>query len=193
MAGSSASQTEEDNTHAGSFPGVKVRVTEESDTDLPEPSESTTQSNAAVMADLQKAKGVKGQKSLLVPKRKSQDDLLDEVSDNDSQSESIASQSVLDDDQIQSLMLECPASDYSKFIARMDSRDSKKYKRMSLPIKLSYLENYMTFKPIWDNGRHANGSPDNSSDKSSTESSHQSDDTSQGNHSATQEVSTGSH
>ncbi|ELU11835.1 hypothetical protein CAPTEDRAFT_188643 [Capitella teleta] len=114
--------------------------------DLPgKSSELTIRSNAEVMKDLQAKKGER----FLMPlrKRSSQEDLIDET-DHDSHSSSLASASVLDDDQIQSLMLETPNHEYSKFISR--NTDNDKYKRMSLPIRLSYLENYMNFKPLFD-------------------------------------------
>jgi hypothetical protein len=121
-----------------------------SDDDLiPGASESTTQSNAAVMNDVQAKKSQR----FLSPRCKSQDDLMEDISDHDSHSSSLASASVLDDDQIQNLMMEGSAADYSKFISRLDAKASSKFKRMSLPIKLSYLENYMNFKPVWDEGR----------------------------------------
>ena len=54
---------------------------------------------------------------------------------------------MLDDEQIESLMLE--TADYQKFLAEMDTSESDRFKQMSLPAKLSYLKNYVKFEPIW--------------------------------------------
>ena len=57
----------------------------------------------------------------------------------------MASVSVLDDDQIESLMLE--TGDFVNFLATQDEHEAEKIKSMTLPAKLSYLSNYMSFKP----------------------------------------------
>ena len=91
--------------------------------------------NAELMASIQRDKS----KPLsLRTCRTSLDDLLEYHSDTESLSGSVASTSMLDDEQIQSLMLEM--TEYTKFIEKMDEKQAKSWKRLSLPAKLTQLE-----------------------------------------------------
>ena len=102
----------------------------------------STKTNMEIMESLQKAKNFKS--PFLRPNR-SREDLLDEASDNESITGSMASMSVLDDEQIESLMLE--TSDYVNFLSRHGNLEAEKFKSLTLPAKLSYLQNYMHFRP----------------------------------------------
>ena len=83
----------------------------------------------------------------LRPNSSREDVLGDGGSETESITSSFASANMLDDEQIESLMLE--TADYQKFLAKMDALESDRFKQMSLPAKLSYLKNYVKFEPIW--------------------------------------------
>ncbi len=132
-----------------------VSPTESSEMEFKGISEQTRQTNEEIMASLQRAKGLGSATSsrtsmssrpFLRPNPRSRDDLLDD-GDTESISGSFASASMLDDDQIESLMME--TGEYSRFLEQLDEREAKKWKRRSLPAKLGYLEGHMTFDPVW--------------------------------------------
>jgi len=68
-------------------------------------------------------------------------------SETESVSSSFASLVVLDDEQIESMM--CETGEYRRFIESMDSESSARYNKLSLPAKLGYLKDYVSFDPIW--------------------------------------------
>jgi len=70
-------------------------------------------------------------------------------SETESVTSSFASATVLDDEQIESLMV--VTGDYHTFLNAMDSDTTAQYRRMSLPAKLGYLKDYVNFEPIWIN------------------------------------------
>ena len=103
----------------------------------------STDDNAEIMRNIQQAK--QGKLAYLHP-RLSSDNLLDDMSDTDSIGDSIASATMLDDQQIENLMLE--TNDYASVLdsASQLSQDDLDLKRNSLPPSLSYLENYVHFR-----------------------------------------------
>ena len=101
--------------------------------------------NAEIMATLQKAKSLRS--PFLHPNR-SREDLLDEVSDNESITGSLASLSVLDDEQIESLMME--TGEYITFLAKQTEEcTSSSPSKRTLPVKLAYLQDYVKFDHEW--------------------------------------------
>ena len=101
--------------------------------------EHTMNTNAEVMERVQQTKDIARQRFLRLH-RASHDNLLDEFSDTDS--ESIASVSMLDDEQVESLMQE--TSEYVDFLTKLDATNPVLVRRMSLPGKLNYLTNYVS-------------------------------------------------
>jgi len=101
--------------------------------------EHTMNTNAEVMERVQQTKDLARQRFLRLH-RASHDNLLDEFSDTDS--ESIASVSMLDDEQVESLMQE--TSEYVDFLTKLDATNPLLVRRMSLPGKLNYLTNYVS-------------------------------------------------
>lgn len=116
----------------------------------PEAHVESTRTNMEIMESLQKAKNFKS--NFLRPNR-SRDDLLEEASDSESIPGSMASVSVLDDDQIENLMIE--TGDFVSFLAKHEEMDGEKVKSMTLPAKLSYLQSYISFKPEFVESNHA--------------------------------------
>lgn len=100
--------------------------------------------NAEIMASISR---LKSSRPYLRPNRSHDDFLGDGNSETESGASSFASATMLGDEQIESLMLETAA--YHEFLAKMDSSECDHFNRMSLPCKLSYLKNYVTFEPIW--------------------------------------------
>lgn len=98
-----------------------------------------TRTNAEIMENIQRAKNFKG-KIFLRPNRSS-DNLLDECSDSESMTGSQASGIMLDDEQIASLMIE--SSDFVSFLEQNHWGPSEGRKSMTLPARLSYLQDYM--------------------------------------------------
>ena len=105
--------------------------------------ERTMYTNAEVMERVQRTKDV-AQRRFLRLRRASHDNLLDEFSDTDS--ESVASVSMLDDEQVESLMQE--TSEYVDFLSKHEVTNSPLVRRMSLPGKLSHLANYVNPRPV---------------------------------------------
>ena len=103
---------------------------------------TTMNTNAEVMERVQRSKDVACRRFLRL-RRASHDNLFDEFSDTDS--ESVASVSMLDDDQIESLMQE--PNEYADFLSRIDTMDAPLVRRRSLPGKLSHLANYVSSRP----------------------------------------------
>ena len=86
----------------------------------------------------------------LRPNRRSREDLLDELgSDTESLTGSMASVSVLDDEAIENLMME--TGDYVHFLAQHSEICPQEgaSKVLTLPAKLSYLQEYVKFNPEW--------------------------------------------
>ena len=102
---------------------------------------TTMTTNAEVMERVQRSKDVACRRFLRL-RRASHDNLFDELSDTDS--ESVASVSMLDDEQIESLMQE--PGEYADFLSRIDTMDAPLVRRRSLPNKLSHLANYVGCK-----------------------------------------------
>lgn len=73
--------------------------------------------------------------------------LGDENSDKDSVTSSYVNANVLSDEQIESLMLE--TGDYKKTLEKMNPAELGQFKGLELPAKLSYLQDYVNFDPIW--------------------------------------------
>ena len=130
----------------------------------PEANVESTKTNMEIMETLQKAKNFKS--PFLRPNR-SRDDLLEEASDNESIPGSMASVSVLDDDQIESLMLE--TGDFVNFLSRQDEGEVERIKSMTLPAKLSYLQSYMHFRPEFIEGNNVGAEAMPSNDQESVD------------------------
>ena len=103
---------------------------------------TTMNTNAEVMERVQRSKDVACRRFLRL-RRASHDNLFDEFSDTDS--ESVASVSMLDDEQIESLMQE--PGEYADFLSRIEATDAPLVRRRSLPGKLSHLANYVSSRP----------------------------------------------
>ena len=106
----------------------------------------TIRTNAEIMESLQRAKGA-APRPFLRPNRGSRDSLLDETADTDSLTGSMASVSMLDDEQVESLMVE--TGEYLTFLTRLDEQEKAQWSQMSLPSRLAYLETYMKSRPEW--------------------------------------------
>ncbi len=103
-----------------------------------------TRMNAEIMDTLQKAKNLKS--PFLRPNR-SRDDLFDEGgSDCESITGSMASMSVMDDEQIENLMME--TGSYVSFLAKHAEAEPGR-STQTLPSRLSYLQDYVKFQPEW--------------------------------------------
>lgn len=115
----------------------------------PEADPDQIRCNAEIMASISRSKS---SRPYLRPNRSHDDFLVDGSSETESVTSSFASAAMLDDEQIESLMLETTA--YHDFLAKMDSNECDHFKRMSLPGKLGYLKNYVNFEPIWVDDEH---------------------------------------
>lgn len=115
----------------------------------PEADPDQIRCNAEIMASISQ---LKSSRPYLRPNRSHDDFLVDGSSETESITSSFASAAMLDDEQIESLMLETTA--YHDFLAKMDSNECDHFKQMSLPGKLSYLKNYVNFEPIWVDDEH---------------------------------------
>ena len=103
---------------------------------------TTMNTNAEVMERVQRSKDVACRRFLRL-RRASHDNLFDEFSDTDS--ESVASVSMLDDEQVESLMQE--PNEYATFLSRIEATDAPSVRRRSLPNKLSHLASYVGSRP----------------------------------------------
>lgn len=121
-------------------------------TGSPEADSDQIRFNAEIMATITQSKSSSMSRPYLRPNRSHDDFLCDGSSETESITSSFASAAMLDDEQIESLMLETTA--YHDFLGKMDSSESDSFKRMSLPGKLSYLKNYVNFEPIWVDDEH---------------------------------------
>lgn len=121
-------------------------------TGSPEADPDQIRFNAEIMATITQSKSSSMSRPYLRPNRSHDDFLCDGNSETESITSSFASAAMLDDEQIESLMLETTA--YHDFLGKMDSSECDSFKRMSLPGKLSYLKNYVNFEPIWVDDEH---------------------------------------
>lgn len=121
-------------------------------TGSPEADPDQIRFNAEIMATITQSKSSTMSRPFLRPNRSHDDFLCDGSSETESITSSFASAAMLDDEQIESLMLETTA--YHEFLSKLDTSESDRFKRMSLPGKLSYLKNYVNFEPIWVDDEH---------------------------------------
>jgi hypothetical protein len=108
------------------------------------------QANAAVMAAVSRSKQQRISSPFLRPNSSRDDFLTVDGSETDSVSGSFVSGcggSALDDEQIESLMMDMGA--YGRFVAEMDSNESEHLRQMELPARLRHLRDFVTFEPIW--------------------------------------------
>lgn len=102
--------------------------------------------NAEVMKSIMQVKFAADSHSLVVH-RSSHGHLSDDLSDLESVTSSYIGANLLSDEQIESLMLD--TSDYKKLLEGMSTTEIGHFKDLELPAKLSYLQKYLNFDPIW--------------------------------------------
>lgn len=98
--------------------------------------------NAEIMKSIMQVKSAAD-----VVRRGSHGHLGDDLSDLESVTSSYVGANLLSDEQIESLMLD--TSDYRKLLEGMSTAEIGRFKDLELPAKLSYLQKYLNFDPIW--------------------------------------------
>jgi len=115
----------------------------------PESEIEQMQANAAVMAAISRSKLQRVTSPFLRPDSCREDLSVNGGSETESVSGSFVSGGIgaLDDDQIQSLMVD--DTDYHRIAADVDAAESDQYQQMALPARLRHLQDFVKFEPIW--------------------------------------------
>lgn len=115
----------------------------------PESDMEQIQANAAVMAAISRSKLQRVTSPFLRPDSCREDLSVNGGSETESVSGSFVSGGLcaLDDDQIQSLMVD--DTDYQRIVADMDAAESDQYQQMALPARLRHLQDFVKFEPVW--------------------------------------------
>jgi len=115
----------------------------------PESALEQLQANAAVMAAISRSKLQRVTSPFLRPDSCREDLSVNGGSETESVSGSFVSGGIgaLDDDQIQSLMVD--DADYQRIVADMDAAEADQYQQMALPARLRHLQDFVKFEPVW--------------------------------------------